>query len=475
MMNVSTHGIGFWVAGTILALTFPFSALFVSGFSRNEQHISIYSTVANYSLAVTDRNGQEYVGLLEILDPLGKVRAKGKHESWKVRYNDVESEFTANKTRVRVHGNDFDLPAPFLLEGNRGLVPLSSLSLLLPRILGGPVTFHEASRRLFIGTVGVRFATQINKTIPPSLVINFSSPVNPVVATEPGRLRMTFTREPLLSSDSPNLNFDNKIIPSAIYQEQDGTAEITVNGSSPLFATFSNDGRTITIAPAPRAPTPTTQNTPSSSAMPAAFSALTNSSTKRYFAVIDAAHGGEDRGAILSPQLAEKDINLIFARRLQQELESRGMPALLLRNEDTNLPEDKRANVANSLHPAIYICLHATAQGTSIGLYSALLPSGEEIRGPFLPWNQAQSPYLVSSRNAIKILTTEFQANHVASHNFSASLKPLNNISVPAIAIELAPPQDGVPGFNSVEYQQLITASMAMGLSEARTSLEAVH
>jgi hypothetical protein len=90
-----------------------------------------------------------------------------------------------------------------------------------------------------------------------------------------------------------------------------------------------------------------------------------------------------------------------------------------------------------------------------------------------VPWSQAQSPYLLSSRNAIKILTTELQANHVASHNLSASLKPLNNISVPAIAIELAPPQDGVSGFNSVEYQQLITASIAMGLSEARANLEA--
>jgi hypothetical protein len=43
----------------------------------------------------------------------------------------------------------------------------------------------------------------------------------------------------------------------------------------------------------------------------------------------------------------------------------------------------------------------------------------------------------------------------------------LNSITGPAIAIELAPPQNGVSGLNSVEYQQLITALIAMGLSEA--------
>jgi N-acetylmuramoyl-L-alanine amidase len=469
----NTRRSAFWIAGITLALTAWFcGSLILSGSSTDEKRVSIYSTVANYSVPVTERNGQDYIGLLEVLDPLGTVKAKASHDRWKIHYNDIDSDFSAGKTRIRVHGNDLDLPAPFLLEGNRGLVPLSSLSLLLPRILGGPVTFHETSRRLFIGSVGVRFAAQINKTIPPSLVMNFSSPVNPTIATEPGRLRMTFMREPLLPADAPNLNFDSKIISSAAYQEENGKAEITVTGSTPLFATFSNDGRTITIAPAPRSPSSSAQSTPSSITPPAASSPI-GQGTRRYFAVVDAAHGGDDHGAILDPQLVEKDVTLAFARRLQQELESRGMPALLLRNDDTNLSEDKRANIANSVHPVIYICLHATAQGSGIGLYSALLPSGEETRGPFVPWNRAQSPYLLSSQSAIKTLTTDFQSNHIANRSFSASLKPLNIISVPAIAIEIAPQQNGASGFNSVEYQQLITASIAMGLAEARTNLEA--
>jgi hypothetical protein len=36
-----------------------------------EKHLAVYSTAANYSLPVVQRQGQDYVGLLELLDPLG--------------------------------------------------------------------------------------------------------------------------------------------------------------------------------------------------------------------------------------------------------------------------------------------------------------------------------------------------------------------------------------------------------------------
>ena len=48
--------------------------------------------------------------------------------------------------------------------------------------------------------------------------------MNPTVATEPGALRMTFSREPLVAPASPTLTFGNKAIPSAIYSEGNGAA-----------------------------------------------------------------------------------------------------------------------------------------------------------------------------------------------------------------------------------------------------------
>ena len=53
-----------------------------------------------------------------------------------MNYNGADSQFTPGETRARVHGQTFDLPAGFLLENGRGLVPLSSLPSLLQRFLG---------------------------------------------------------------------------------------------------------------------------------------------------------------------------------------------------------------------------------------------------------------------------------------------------------------------------------------------------
>src|SRR5438132_12366184 len=108
-----------------------------------EKHLSVYSVAANYSLPLVQRESHDYVGLLEVLEPLGKVSAKAERQRWRIRYNKVDAEFNAGKTHARVQGHDVDLSAKFLLENGRGLVPVGSLSSLLPRILGGPVTLHE--------------------------------------------------------------------------------------------------------------------------------------------------------------------------------------------------------------------------------------------------------------------------------------------------------------------------------------------
>ncbi len=222
--------------------------------SADEKRIVIYGPGTTFSLPVTDRDGREYVGLLECLEPLGTVSARVDGTHWKLRYNDGESDFTANKNRARVRGRDMDFPGNFLLENNRGLVPLVSLGTLLPRILNTPVSFNPVSRRLFVGNVATHFTAQLSKTTPPRLVMNFTAPVNPTIATEPGRLRMSFTREPLVAPGTPTLTFDDKSIPSATYVENNGVAEVTVNGNAPLMASFSNDGRTITVAPVPQQP-----------------------------------------------------------------------------------------------------------------------------------------------------------------------------------------------------------------------------
>jgi N-acetylmuramoyl-L-alanine amidase len=472
---------------TSIVALFLFSAMLLSA-PADEKHISIYSAVANYTLPVAARDGRDYVDLFEILEPLGMVSIKTDGRHWRLRYKNVDGEFTAGKTRARIQGRDSDLPANFLLERGRGLVPLASLSTLMPRFLGAPVTFHESSRRMFIDNVAVHFTAQISKPNPPNLVMDFSSPVNPMIATEPGKLRMVFTHEALVPPGSQTLTFDSKSIPSASYEENNGAAEITIVGTAPLLASFSNDGRTIIIAPAPQVATP--PPTPAPGLQAAGISSPTSQATAQlppgstvlgaslnrsvtYFAVVDASHGGDERGAALTDQLAEKDVTLALARRLRQELDTRGLTTLVLRDGDTTVSLDQRARLANSAHPAIYICIHAASQGTGVRLYTALLPAGGNNRGSFLDWDTAQSSFRSASQIAEAGLVAELGKRQIPVRSLVAPLRPLNNITAAAVAIEVAPPEAGVPGLASSEYEQIIAGSVAAGVAAVRDKLEA--
>lgn len=469
----------FWLT---LILLFGLSSIVLTSGAADEKRIAVYSVAANYFLPVNEYNGKDYVGLLEILEPLGNVSAKTSGNRWKLFYDDTPCEFTNGKKEGRVSGKEFDLPANFFLENGRGLVPLSGLSTLLARILGGPVTFNEAARRLFVGNVAIHFTAEVIKTNPPKLVIHFASPVNPMIATEPGKLRMEFTREAVVAPGSQVLTFDSDVIPSASFQERNGEAELVVNSKASLMATFSKDGRTITVAPptapvaaaAAKPPPPTPPSTPPTPPAPAPVAAATPAAV-HYFAIVDASHGGDERGAALTDQLAEKDATLALARSLRQELTARGLTTMMVRDADITLTADQRASLANSAGASIYICVHASSEGQGVRLYTALLPPGGNNRGPFVDWNTAQSPFLPVSQAAEQTIANELKAKNIPVRTLSAPLRPLNNIAVPAVAIEVAPPANDVSQLGSSVYQQSVAAAVATGVIDMRDKLQVVR
>jgi N-acetylmuramoyl-L-alanine amidase len=448
--------------------------------SADEKRISVYSPVAIYTLPVVERAGRDYVGLLELLEPLGRVSTDSNGRSLRLRYNAIDAEFVAGRTRARVRGRDFDFAAPFLIENSRGLIPLSSLSALLPRFLGAPVNFRESARRLFIGGVGIQPSFRLDAANPPRLLLNFSAPVNPTISTEPGKLRMVFKRDPVVSPGSQSIAFDNKVITHASYSENNGDAELDVTANEPLMATFSSDRRTIVIATIPVSAVQPTPAPPSvvgtgtgpqnpAQAQPAATGA--SGTGHRILAVVDPAHGGEERGAALTDQLAEKDVTLGFARLLRHELEIRGFAVALLRDGDTSSTLDQRAAAANVARAGIYISLHAVSQGSGARVYTALLPVEGESKGVFHAWNAAQSPALPVSRIVSAAIVAAMQKKEFPVQGSSASLRPLNNVFMPAVAVELAPGADGVADLTSANYQQRAASAIADAVAAVRDRL----
>jgi len=496
--NRLTNGLSIRRWGAAGAGILLFLAVVLASGAGLEKHLSVYSTAANYSLPIVQRQGHEYIGLLELLDPLGTVSAKVDPPRWHIHYNNILGEFTVGKTHARVQGRDSDLSGKFLMENGRGLVPLAGLGSLLPRFLGGPATLHQESGRLFIGNIATHFTASVSPDDPSHLVLHFTGPVNPSVAAEPGKLRMTFSHEPVTAPASPTLTFGSKTIPEATYSENNGMAQITVTTTVPLLASFSPDGRTITLAPpksqaaAPRASAPGTTEpgvtptgptatatptpaTPESSPVTQPSAARPpNSGARRYFVVVDASHGGNDRGEALSTTLAEKDLTVAFARRLRQELENRGIPTLVLRDSDANVSLDDRAYYANTTHAAIYVALHAASNGHGVRLYTALLPyAGPDDRGPFRSWATAQSSSMALSQAAAASVAGELKRQQVAVRTLTAPLRPLNNIIAAAIAVEVAPTASDVLQLTSPDYQQLVAGAVANGIFAIRAQLGA--
>ncbi len=450
--------------------------IFVSG-SAAEKHLSVYSIAANYSLPLVQRSGRDYVGLLELLEPLGAVNARSDGDRWRLRYNNLAAEFTVGKTRAHIQGRDADLSAAFVMENGRGLIPVSSLTSIMPRFLGGPVSLHEDAGRLFVGSVATHFTASLAGENPPRLVFNFSAPVSPTVSTEPGSLRMTFSRDPVVAPAAPTLTFGNKTIPSAIYSEGNGAAVITVNSAAPVMASFSNGGRTVTITAASAA----VQKAAPPSAQPATVPPATpaeNSTqvTRKYFAIVDASHGGDDHGETLNAGLLEKDVVLSLARSLRQELESRGIPTLMLRDADTTLSLDQRAGMANAAHAAIYIALHASSSGRGVRIYTAMLPyesASNDDRGPFRSWWTAQHADIPTSQAAATSVAAEMQRRQIPERALIAPLRPLNNITVAALAVEVAPQGSDVTQLSAPDYQQLVTSAVATAIAASRSRLGA--
>lgn len=187
--------------------------------------------------------------------------------------------------------------------------------------------------------------------------------------------------------------------------------------------------------------------------------------------IIDAAHGGSESGAVLSPTILEKDVTLSFSRRLRQDLTSKGILTELLRDADVNLSTDDRAARVNSDHPELYVCLHASSEIGPTKIFSAMMPPSAESQGPFMDWNTAQSASLATSRRIQQELVAVLQKRGVTAQALIAPLRPLNNVITPAIAVELAPTRADVSQLNSLEYQQTISAALADSIAGLISSL----
>ena len=138
--------------------------------------------------------------------------------------------------------------------------------------------------------------------------------------------------------------------------------------------------RTVTAVASRPPPTRSASSTPTSTATalppvvnkpvvnnPAAQPPVITRAPARKVVVIDAGHGGPDRGMsgpIGTPAwFVEKDVTLSVAKKLATVLRARGVDVLMTRTTDTLIALADRGKIANSNHGDVFISIHVNAPG----------------------------------------------------------------------------------------------------------------
>ncbi len=198
--------------------------------------------------------------------------------------------------------------------------------------------------------------------------------------------------------------------------------------------------------------------------------------TPRTVILLDPAHGGPDPGAHLPNDLLEKDLTLAFSTRLRALLATSGFTIMSTRDSDPTVAftTDQRAEIANHAHPAACLILHATDSGNGVHIVTSSLTPPTDLEEPHatIPWNTAQAasiPLSLTLANEIGLALQRAKLPVILSR---ASLRPLDNLTCPAVAIEIAPliPPDSDPTpITDATYQQNIAKAIAAALTSWRS------
>jgi N-acetylmuramoyl-L-alanine amidase len=96
--------------------------------------------------------------------------------------------------------------------------------------------------------------------------------------------------------------------------------------------------------------------------------------------VIDAGHGGYDRGGIPGQRVAEKEVTLDVAQRLKKALAAAGYRVVMTRDSDVFVPLATRVAIANSYSNSMFVSIHFnSAKRTGAGGIETYFYSRESL------------------------------------------------------------------------------------------------
>lgn len=167
--------------------------------------------------------------------------------------------------------------------------------------------------------------------------------------------------------------------------------------------------------------------------------------------VIDAGHGGHDRGGVPGDRYPEKVYTLDVSRRLEARLRQMGYRTVMTRRGDYFVPLDQRCYIANSQGNAVFVSVHFNSAPR------------EGANGIETYYYSRRSGSLASAvhRSVVRAVPTEDR--RVRSRGFYV----IRNTRIPAILVEcgfLTNRAEGRLIVGSGGYRQRLADAIARGI-----------
>jgi N-acetylmuramoyl-L-alanine amidase len=207
-----------------------------------------------------------------------------------------------------------------------------------------------------------------------------------------------------------------------------------------------------------------------------AFSQAPPAPANRFVVVLDAAHGGDDTGAILKDQSGtvtpEKTLTLALSIRLRSLLSARGVTVITTRESDSVVTVDRRAEIANHANAQACLSLHVSQSGSGIHLFSSSLSPADSAQ--FVAWKTAQSAWVMRSLALAGDLNSALLHSGMTVTLARTALTTVDSMACPAVAVELSPeipsPHAQPVSPTDTAYQTRVAQALAAAILQWRSN-----
>jgi N-acetylmuramoyl-L-alanine amidase len=198
--------------------------------------------------------------------------------------------------------------------------------------------------------------------------------------------------------------------------------------------------------------------------------------------VLDAGHGGHDKGAT-SRYGCEKDYTLDVVRRAKKHFEAMGLKVVLTRSDDTFIALPERVRIANQNPNGLFISVHFNSSGKGTGLETyTLAPSGVpsyENDGPRASDKMTSPGNARDAENIALALTSHAGlVNDLRMYDRGikrARFHVLREIQIPGVLVEGGFLSSGADArmIESAEYREKMALSLRSAVERYQTALSA--